>query len=361
LTERNGGGTSVPDELAAARAAELLRLLQAPPPRLPSSVRARIAARLAHVAPATGGQRRMLWPAAGAATLVLFAGGAVGATWGIGPAQKLFGRWMRSESSSARVETGARPATPAIKTSAAEDQAVDERPVSAALAAPKTLATTVIEPEAARPLALEAPRRHKSSPSVSVGVTVKDLPSGPAKPAALPQPAEEPAGDDNSIVAESRLLADALTLLRQRREPARALRALDAYERRFPAGALAPEASAARIDALLELGRRGQALERLDALALDRLPPLPRAAELRVLRGELRAGGGSLAGAVSDFTAALGMTGAPSSVIERALYGRGSSRARLGDTAGARADLQDYLRRFPRGHFAGPAGRALRD
>jgi len=137
-----------------------------------------------------------------------------------------------------------------------------------------------------------------------------------------------------------------------------ALASLDEYERRFAAGALAPEAAAARIDALLALGQRPQALSRLEALSLDRMP---RGAELRTLRGELRAGRGALGAALDDFTAVLAMPGAAPSVVERALYGRGSCRSRLGDVAGARADLSEVLRRFPNGSFAEPARRALRD
>jgi hypothetical protein len=344
LTERNGvgPGISATDARAAARAAVLLRVLQAAPLRLSTAARARIAARLHEQAAAPAmTPRRMYWPAAGAATLVLFAGGAVGATWGLAPAQKLFGRWMRSDAPQARAVSVSRPVASAPATTVEELPEPSEK-----LAAPKTLATTIIEPEShplGQPLAAK-PRRREPAPAVSLGVTVTELPA---------EPAVDP------VVAESRLLADALSQLRQRREPARALRTLDDYERRFPKGTLMPEASAARIDALLALGRRGEALERLDALA--KIDSLPRAAELRVLRGELRAGRGALPGAVSDFGAVLGMAGAPDAVLERALYGRGSSRARLGDAAGARADLQDYLRRFPQGRFAGPAGRALRD
>jgi tetratricopeptide (TPR) repeat protein len=179
------------------------------------------------------------------------------------------------------------------------------------------------------------------------------------RPAARPvETAPEAAPAEAPIVAESRLLAEALATLRQHHDPQQALRALDAYERRFPSGALAPEAAAARIDALLALGRRGQALERLESLQLERLP---RGAELRVLRGELRAGRGRLAEAVSDFSAVLSLAAAPPAVVERALYGRGSCRSRLGDAAGARADLREVVRRFPGGALAGAAERALRD
>jgi tetratricopeptide (TPR) repeat protein len=183
----------------------------------------------------------------------------------------------------------------------------------------------------------------------------------PRARAAVTRPvAEAPAVQEREspIVAESRLLADALTALRQRRDPQQALRSLDAYERRFPEGALALEAAAARIDALLALGRRGQALDGLEALPLARVP---RGAELRVLRGELRAGRGRLDEAADDFTAVLSAGDAPAAVIERALYGRGSCRSRLGDAGGARGDLREVVRRFPNGAHARDAERALRD
>ena len=44
---------------------------------------------------------------------------------------------------------------------------------------------------------------------------------------------------------------------------------------------------------------------------------------------------------------------------ERALWGRALVRSHLGDDVGARADLQECLRRFPRGRFASEATRLL--
>jgi hypothetical protein len=321
------------------RAAELLRVLQTPPPRLSSSARARIVARLdegaARVGPA---RRRALWPAALAAAVVLFAGGAVGAAWGIEPARRFLGRFL-----STPVVTAA-PASAPARHAALAPQASAPDDVSPALEA--RIEPPVIELTELTSIVVEPRRDTRSRPQRHARADVQG--TGPAEA----PPSEAP------VVVESRLLAEALTDLRQRRDPQGALRALDEYERRFPSGALAPEASAARIDALLALGRRSQALQRLETLSLERLP---RGTELRVLRGELRAGRGELGGAVDDFGAVLALTGAPTGVVERALYGRGSCRARLGDVAGARADLQDTLRRFPNGPFAEPARRALRD
>ena len=311
LVDARGG------QATEGRAADLLRALQAPPARLPPSVRARIAATLEEHAARAAAPRRLLWPAVVAATVVLFAGGVVGAAWGIPSARRWLGRFVAAPGP---------VASPAPCVAAAPAP-----PAPPALApAPTAEPATSVEPatEVRRHVA-HAPRAHEA-----------------------PAPAEDP------VVAESRLLASALQELRQRHDAQAALAALDEYERRFPAGALAPEAAAARIDALLALGRRAQALSRLEALSLDRLP---RGAELRTLRGELHAGRGALGAALDDFSAVLALPSAPPSVVERALYGRGSCRSRLGDVAGARADLNDLLRRFPSGPFAEPARRALRE
>lgn len=309
LVETAGGADGT-----ARRAAELLRVLQTPPARLPASARARIVATLEERAARAQTPRRIFWPAAVAAALVLFAGGVVGASWGLPSARRWLGHFAG---------TPAAPPPPA-------------RHVAAAPAPVAPPAAPILAPAPEESVAPAEPRRHVAHAAR----------------------AHEAAAPEDPVVAESRLLAGALQDLRQRHDPQAALGVLDDYDRRFPTGALAPEAASARIDALLALGRRSQALERLEALSLDRLP---RGAELRALRGELRAGRGELGGALDDFSAVLATRSPPSSVVERALYGRGSCRSRLGDVAGARADLNELLRRFPSGPFAEPARRALRD
>jgi len=47
--------------------------------------------------------------------------------------------------------------------------------------------------------------------------------------------------------------------------------------------------------------------------------------------------------------------------LERALWGHASACSHLGDDAGARSVLQEYLRRFPHGHFAADAAHLLGD
>jgi hypothetical protein len=316
------GATS--DDPAEITAAHLLGVLHASPPRLTPSARVRIAARLerrrAAVPPRVSGWR--LWPVAVVGALILFAGGAVGAAAGVGgftPARQAVERWLGLRDGGATPPHDVRGA-PA------------ERP--APIAAPPVV--SLMGPSADRPRA-----------SAPVHVRRAHAARRPALAQSTPP-----------VVAESRLLADALAALRQDQEPQRALRLLDEYDRRFSAGVLAPEAAVARIDALLALGQKGRALARLEAMPLSRLP---RATEMQLLRGELRVARGNPAGAALDFDAVLAAPLPAAAVVERALYGRSSCRSRLGDNAGARADLEDYLRRFPHGRFAASAGRALGD
>ncbi len=125
-----------------------------------------------------------------------------------------------------------------------------------------------------------------------------------------------------------------------------ALEALDARTREFPNGQLAAEANVARVDALVAAGRRGDALELLDAWG--ELDELPRAAELDLLRAELRAESGRCRAALETFEATIAR-GTKSALLERAWRGRVRCRSALGDQLGAERDAAEYLRRFPSG------------
>jgi tetratricopeptide (TPR) repeat protein len=158
---------------------------------------------------------------------------------------------------------------------------------------------------------------------------------------------------------EQALLGDALRSLRRQGDPRTALALLDDYARRFPDTELAPEASMLRAEALLGLGRNADALGVLDHLSLAGMPNRD---ERWVLRGELRAAAGRWREACADFESALATPKIDSGargVKERALWGRASARSRLGDEAGARADLTLYLRLFPTGRFATQAAGLL--
>jgi len=187
-----------------------------------------------------------------------------------------------------------------------------------------------------------------------------------AEPASLepPPPVEvsPPQPDEHS------LLTTAVRRLRTAHDPASALAALDDYRARFPGGVLAPEASMLRAEALLQIGRKGDALAELDRLSLAQMP---NSDEPHVLRGELRAAVGRWREALADFDVVLrggakqsADIGAPTDAkaqgrLERALWGRALARSRLGDDADARADLRECLRLFPRGRFAPEAARLL--
>jgi soluble lytic murein transglycosylase len=155
------------------------------------------------------------------------------------------------------------------------------------------------------------------------------------------------------IESDARLLGQALRKLRQEHDARGALELLDRYSPRFLAGPLAPEAALGRIEALMTLRRRQEALRLIEST-----PALPLGRETTLLRGELRASAGRCREAIGDFGAALSVT--PRDALDdRALFGRAFCRARNGDRAGARAEMQQYLSQFPRGRFAVEARRAL--
>jgi hypothetical protein len=181
----------------------------------------------------------------------------------------------------------------------------------------------------------------------------------PPPPVDLSSPVEAP----RRLVEEHTLLARVIQRLRVEGHAADALIALDDYGVRYPAGSLAPEAAALRAETLLKLGRKAEAIRTLSELLAR---PLPGNEERRVLRGELLASLGSWRGASADFDQALlrADEGTPdsrqrSSLVERALWGRAVARNHLGEGPGSRADLTEYLRRFPQGAFALQAARAL--
>jgi hypothetical protein len=188
------------------------------------------------------------------------------------------------------------------------------------------------------------------------GTTKVPAPSGLAAPGTATEP---PAASEDG---EAALMARAFRSLRGEHDPAGALSLLDTHASRFPAGRLAAEASLARVEALLALGRRGEALAVLDRDAGGRGLVAGSAAgergrERALLRGELRAEAGRCTEAIADFAAAD--HDAPAEIVARALWGRAACRARVGDEAAARRDLARYLIAFPAGPSAHKARRWL--
>jgi hypothetical protein len=164
------------------------------------------------------------------------------------------------------------------------------------------------------------------------------LPSPPPAPAPRPP---------SALSAEAKLLRQAIERLHRHGDPAGALTALDEQRARFPAGDLREDADLVRLDALLALDRRAEALALLEGKPLD---AGPRVDDLRVTRAELRAAG-DCARALPDLDRAL-TRALPAPLIERALRARALCHVRRGDRPAAERDLRDYLTRFPDGRFA---------
>jgi hypothetical protein len=301
------------------RAARLLQQLQAPPVMHPA-VEARIDRSLAELPPAT--RRPARWPVLVTGVVVLLAGGAAVAKYNPEPVRRLMAIILPSP----------RPAPPAVRRRA-----------------PAPAPVVVSPPTPAREVAVSS-----GAPVVVSARPVRPRPRVAMAPP--PAPALVPPSAPSALADESALLGRALAQLRREGNPAAALATLDEYEGRFPRGTMSFDAVAARVEALLKLGRTDAALERLEAVAPAVLAKSP---ALRVVRGELRARAGRLAAAVADFDGELERGPGRGDVFERALYGRGSCRARQGDVGGARQDLERYLQSFPQGRFAAEARQVL--
>jgi hypothetical protein len=213
------------------------------------------------------------------------------------------------------------------------------------------------KPEAAAPTASEVSEPVPAAvPRPARVIAARETPGSRRTEPARPEPGLSPPPGPSALAQESRLLASAIAKLRRDGEPGQALAILEQHRAEFGSGALAQEANATRIEALLQLGRNGQALELLDAQTLSARGV---AGEMLVARAELRADRARYSAALADFDLLLVARGQSDSVTERARYGRAACRAKSGDWEGARADFQQYLRDFPQGRFADRARRAL--
>jgi hypothetical protein len=335
--ERLARAAHAPDSDEALAAAYLEAAARRP--ELGPAALARIGARLTADDEGPARPARLRWKTiAAVVALGVGSGGATGAAvWVVAPIV----RAHRSLSPA----TTALPAPPARRERAprrapAADTTLPAPGVSAAATAPSPAGAPAGEPSPAGP---RAPRATRTLALAAPDARAAHPPAPPA------------AAGSEALAEEAELLAVALRRLRRDRDPRGALAALDAHAARFGDGALGPEAEIARVEALLALDRRAQALAVLERRAL---PDTARGRELAVVRAELRAGGRRCPDAIADFSRALADPALDAGLTERALHGRAACRLADGDRAAAKRDLDAYLLRFPDGRFAAESRRA---
>ncbi len=236
-----------------------------------------------------------------------------------------------------------------------------EAPVEKKTALRPAAVPTTVEPQKAplpvTPLALEPSR--PLPPMKPKGPRRAERAVVAVEPEASPPAAVDPVEAESSGPSEeARLVGAALDQARRQGNPAQALSTLDEYQRRFPTGLLENEAALARVDAYLALGRKEEALAALEVLNAKAFAGVPRSEEMRLVRAELLAALGRCQEAVEVFEAVL-VDSRQTPLAERALFGKGSCRAALGDPAGSRATFERYLQQFPAGRFADRVRKAL--
>jgi len=129
--------------------------------------------------------------------------------------------------------------------------------------------------------------------------------------------------------------------LRVEHSPRQALALLDQYTSDPSDSSFAEEVLLLRVEAMMGLGQRDAVLRLLDGISLT---DVAASRVLLVTRGELRAAAGRCEEGIGDFDLALAEARRPP---KQALLGRALCRQKLGDTVGAKADLDRVRREYP--------------
>ncbi len=294
--------------LAEHEAGRAIRFMRTPEP-LTAAQLTRIAARVRGTRP----RRRPSWLTASAALLLCGATGALAAHMNALPG------WL------ARI-VGPRPADPVPRTRASIGPST-EMPAN-----PTIGAST---PSAA--LAPTSPPPHASAPTLALSSAPRE-PRG-TQVARLGR--SKPATEIGSPHGSAKCLSEAIHALRVEHSPATALLLLDNHATQLGKSAFAHEALLVRVEAMLALHRKGEVLRLLDGMAMT---DVAASRSLRVTRGELRAAANRCADGLGDFDWVLARS---KQADRQALFGRALCRKKLGDSAGAQADMERYRREFP--------------
>jgi len=174
------------------------------------------------------------------------------------------------------------------------------------------------------------------------------------QPSAAVVPAEQATSAQKMTLGDQAMFAEALRTLRSGNNPSAALKTLRAHAGAYPHSVFAGERTALEVEAMLALHRDRDALVLLDGMSLD---DLPRSGERFVVRGELRAAARRWREACVDFDHALARVSGSPAWHERALWGRGVARLRLGEREAGLADIESYLDTYPKGRFATEAAK----
>jgi hypothetical protein len=176
---------------------------------------------------------------------------------------------------------------------------------------------------------LSQPREPLPPPIRSVSPAVQAAPK-PVLPA--PMPSTLPSAAQQTTMR----LKEIVRALRVDRAPDRALALLDRHASELGGSAFAEESLLLRVEAMLALGQRDAVLRLLDGTSLV---DAATSHTLLLIRGELRASVNRCAEGIGDFDLVLTRALRPP---RQALLGRARCKERLGDLAGARADLARY-------------------
>jgi hypothetical protein len=133
---------------------------------------------------------------------------------------------------------------------------------------------------AANPAPIEPAPIQTAAPAAEPAPSAAPIEEPAAKPAEAPKASAKPA--EKTSLADEVAALDVARVALASGNAAAALRALDDHDRRFPGGALGPEATVMRIEALALRGDRASAA-RLGRAFLDAHPRSPHASRIRTL------------------------------------------------------------------------------